>query len=196
MRTEHVVVVRYDQRWKQWFDALKGRLGSFLGDTALRIEHVGSTSVEGMSAKPIIDIDIVIKDKAILPEAVKKLSDAGYVHEGDLGIEGREAFCYIGDAQLPPHHLYVCPEDSAELARHIAFREWLRCHPKEAEEYSRVKERGARMFPYNIEGYLEFKTPFILDAYAHIKAEEPDVSQAEGKESVKNEQDREVQQHA
>ena len=195
MRTKHVVVVRYDQRWKQWFEDLKERLVSFLGDTALRIEHVGSTSVEGMSAKPIIDIDVVIKDTSDLPEAVKKLSDAGYVHEGDLGIEGREAFCYVGDTQLPLHYLYVCPEDSPELKRHIAFREWLRSHPEEAEEYSRVKERGARMFPYNIDGYIEYKAPFIEDAYAQIKAEEPDTALTVVPDHVEN-SEKEDQQHA
>ena len=171
MRTEHVVVCRYDPEWKQRFTELKEKLGRALGDIALRIEHVGSTSVEDMAAKPIIDIDVVIKDDTALPKAVSALKEAGYFHEGDLGIKGRDAFSYIGPEKLPAHHLYVCPEDSDELARHIAFRNWLRSHPDEAKVYSDIKERGARMYPYNIDGYIEYKSSFIADVYAEIESD-------------------------
>jgi len=97
-----------------------------LGDTVLRIEHVGSTSVEGLSAKPIIDIDIVIKDHSAFELVKEKLALIGYVHEGDLEIKDREAFKYVGKEYLQQHHLYVCPQNSAELARHITFRNYLR----------------------------------------------------------------------
>ncbi len=168
MRTEHVVVVNYDKSWKQWFEVLRERIGSALGDIALRIEHVGSTSVEGLSAKPIIDIDVVIKDASYFNEAVKRLAVIGYEQEGDLGITGREAFSYNGPTSLPAHHLYVCPEDSPELTRHLAFRDWLRAHPVQAEKYSEIKKKGARLFPYNIEGYMDFKSLYIREIYEQI----------------------------
>ena len=170
MRTEHVVVVKYDKRWKQWFEGLRERIGSALGDVALRIEHVGSTSIEGLSAKPIIDIDVVIKDSSYLNEAIKRLAVIGYEHEGDLGVTGREAFSYNGSQPQPAHHLYVCPEDSPELTRHIAFRDWLRAHPVQAERYSEIKKKGARLFPYNIEGYMEYKSPYIHEIYEQIRS--------------------------
>ena len=100
-----------------------------MGELALRIEHVGSTSVEGMSAKPCIDVDVVIPDRTCLKAAIERLASIGYVHEGNLGIEGREAFCYTGKPHLQLHHLYVCPADSEELRRHITFREFLRQNP-------------------------------------------------------------------
>ena len=131
---------------------------------------MGSTSVEGLSAKPIIDIDVVIKDSSYLNEAIKRLAVIGYEHEGDLGVTGREAFSYNGSQPQPSHHLYVCPEDSPELTRHIAFRDWLRAHPVQAERYSEIKKKGARLFPYNIEGYMEYKSPYIHEIYEQIRS--------------------------
>lgn len=147
---------------------IKDELTSALGQLAMGIEHVGSTSVEGLSAKPIIDIDVVIKDYTVLEEAVSALGAIGYRHEGDLGIAGREAFKYDGKEHLRKHHLYVCPEDSPELKRHIAFRDYLRTHSDAVREYSFIKEEGARAYPYDIDKYIEHKTPFIERIYKEI----------------------------
>lgn len=168
MTVKHVVVLPYDEQWKQDFLVIKNELTSALGELALRIEHVGSTSVEGLSAKPIIDIDVVIKDHSVFKEVVSALGAIGYRHEGDLGIAGREAFKYDGKEHLRKHHLYVCPEDSAELKRHTAFRDHLRTHPDAVREYSRIKEEGAKLYPYDIDRYIEHKSPFIQKIYAEI----------------------------
>lgn len=168
MDAKHVVVFPYDEQWKQDFLKIKDELTSALGQLAKEIEHVGSTSVEGLSAKPIIDIDVVIKDYTVFNEVVSALGTIGYRHEGDLGIAGREAFKYDGKDHLRKHHLYVCPEDSPELKRHIAFRDYLRTHPDAVREYSRIKEEGAKLYPYDIERYIEHKSPFIEKIYAKI----------------------------
>lgn len=168
MAVKHVVVLPYDEQWKQDFLVIKNELTSALGELALRIEHVGSTSVEGLSAKPIIDIDVVIKDHSVFKEVVSALGAIGYRHEGDLGIAGREAFKYDGKEHLRKHHLYVCPEDSAELKRHTAFRDHLRTHPDAVREYSRIKEEGAKLYPYDIDRYIEHKSPFIEKIYAEL----------------------------
>ena len=96
MRTTHVVVLPYDPKWNEDFSAIRAELEAAMGELALRIEHVGSTSVEGMSAKPCIDVDVVIQDRTCLKAAIERLASIGYVHEGNLGIKGREAFCYTG----------------------------------------------------------------------------------------------------
>ena len=127
MRTKHVVVLPYDKKWKQDFEEIKKEISEVIGSFAIAIEHVGSTSVEGLAAKPIIDIDVVVKSDDI-KRAIEGLGSIGYVHEGNLGIEGREAFTYEGKEHLQTHHLYVCPEDSPELKRHLAFRDYLRDH--------------------------------------------------------------------
>lgn len=168
MSAKYVVVEPYDKAWKSDFEKIKKELEAALGTSALRIEHVGSTSVPGLSAKPIIDIDIVIENNAVFPAVSDALSGIGYRHEGDLGIAGREAFKYDGKEHLRKHHLYVCAQDSAELKRHISFRDYLRSNEKAAAEYSRIKEEGAAKYPYDIDGYIEYKAPFIERIYKEI----------------------------
>lgn len=168
MAAKHVVVLPYDEQWKRDFLKIKDELTNALGQLAMRIEHVGSTSVENLSAKPIIDIDVVIKDHTVFEKVVSALEATGYRHEGDLGIAGREAFKYDGKEHLRKHHLYVCPDDSPELKRHIAFRDYLRNDPDAVREYSRIKEEGAKLYPYDIERYIEHKSPFIEKIYARI----------------------------
>ena len=117
MKTSRVTVLPYDKAWKTAFDAIKTEVEVALGGLAIAVEHVGSTAVEGMSAKPCIDLDVVIADYGVLSEAVARLATIGYVHEGNWGIEGREAFDYKDKPHLYKHHLYVCPRDSRELHR-------------------------------------------------------------------------------
>ena len=168
MVTKHVVVLPYDAQWRQDFLKIKDELIDALGQLAVSIEHVGSTSVQGLSAKPIIDVDVVIKDYSVLDRVIISLENIGYRYEGDLGIARREAFKYDGKEHLRKHHLYVCPQDSAELHRHIALRDYLRSHPEAAREYGRIKEEGARLYPFDIDGYIEYKSPFIEKIYANI----------------------------
>lgn len=104
MKTTHVVVLPYDPKWKDDFTAIQAELEAALGDLALGIEHVGSTSVEGMAAKPCIDVDVVIPDNSVLGEVIERLAVIGYLHEGNLGIEGREAFRYTDKPDLQLHH--------------------------------------------------------------------------------------------
>jgi len=165
MHTSKVVVVNYDPAWRQEFEKIKGQLEDVLSAHVLSIEHVGSTSVEGLAAKPIIDIDIVIADISKFQMVKFCLELLGYWHEGDLGIPGREAFAYLGKPDLLTHHLYVCTRNSAELRRHIGFRDYLRSHPEDRDQYSRVKQEAAKKFPDDIDAYLEEKDPFIRSIY-------------------------------
>ena len=165
MRTKHVVVLPYDEAWEKAFEDIRKELAAALGDLALSIEHVGSTSVKGLSAKPIIDIDVVIEDVSVLPAVIEALDAIGYTHEGDLGIPGREAFKYQGKEHLMKHHLYVCAQNSEELKRHISFRDFLRANPDAALEYGRVKEEAARLYPEDIDGYIAHKEPIINMLY-------------------------------
>lgn len=165
MRTEKVIVENYDPSWIDDFSKIKAELESILGETAISVEHVGSTSVAGLAAKPVIDIDVVIDHIADLQNAIKKLENNGYIYEGDLGIRDRYAFKYTGKHHLKKHHLYVCPKSSEELHRHIVFRDFLRNHPEAVMEYSRIKKKGAQLYPDNIEKYIEFKSACIAEIY-------------------------------
>ena len=164
MKTKNVVVEKWNPKWKDEFERIADSLGEDVIYNSVKIEHVGSTSVEGLSAKPIIDLDIVIENDKF--EIIKRLlNDKGYKHEGDLGVEGREAFSYSGKEEFMTHHLYVCPKDSKELFKHITFRDFLKNNPALASEYSKVKEQAAVLYPDDIDKYMEFKSEIIEKIY-------------------------------
>ena len=165
MRTQKVIVLPYDKTWPSAFEKIRLELEAALGDFAIGIEHVGSTSVEGLSAKPCIDIDVIIRDYSSFDAVVQKLATIGYIHEGDLGIKDREAFAYTDKPHLLKHHLYVCPQDSRELHRHITFRDFLRNNPEAAKKYGQTKEQAALLFPDDIDGYIKYKSPCIEELY-------------------------------
>ena len=167
--SKQVIVIPYSDEWKTNFETIKQYLLPTIKDMIIGIEHIGSTSVEGLSAKPIIDIDIVIKDYDVFSSLVDSLKNLGYIYEGDLGIKHREAFDYQGNEILPRHHLYVCPEFSNELHRHICFRDYLRTHQDEMFRYSKIKEEGAKLFPFNIDDYINYKSSFIDEIYRKIE---------------------------
>jgi len=166
MRTKRVIVVPYDETWTSAFDEIKNEIEAVIGDMILGIEHIGSTSVKGMSAKPCIDIDVIIKDYSVFEEIVRKLGTIGYIHEGSLGIKDREAFRYSDKPHLMTHHLYVCPQYSEELHRHIAFRDFLRHNTEAVQQYSSIKEQAVGLFPNDIDKYIEYKTPCIEELYS------------------------------
>lgn len=168
MAAKRVVVEAYSKTWKNDFEDIRSELMAVLEGKVISVEHVGSTSVEGLSAKPIIDIDVVIEDATSFAAVKEALESVGYDHEGDLGVKGREAFKYEGKEHLRKHHLYVCTRDAAELRRHVSFRDYLRSHPEAVEEYSRIKEEGAKLFPEDIDGYINYKAPFIESIYKEI----------------------------
>lgn len=145
-----------------------------LGDVALAIEHVGSTSVPGLPAKPIIDLDVVIRSRQDLPQAIALLAELGYVHQGSGGVPGREQFNHpnddvprdASDRSWPRHHLYVCAQDSDELARHLALRDHLRTHPEDARRYGELKRHLAVVYKHDREAYTDGKSDLIHEILA------------------------------
>ncbi|MBN3945596.1 MAG: GrpB family protein [Nostoc sp. NMS7] len=157
--TEQIIIFDYDTHWPILFEELRVSVAEVLGDLALAIEHVGSTSVPGLPAKPIIDMDVVVKTSAHIPKVSERLATLGYVYEGDKGIRGREA--YVWPPNKPRHHLYVCPRDSEALQLHLLFRDYLLKHPNEAQRYGCLKRELALKFTNDIEAYTNAKTTYI-----------------------------------
>lgn len=151
----------YDPRWRDEFEKVKGYLYSLLKDHVIAIEHVGSTSVIGCAAKPILDIDIVVKSKEDFISVKTILESVGYAHRGDQGIEGREVFKRLFEDEYMAYHLYCCQKDSKELLRHLSLRNYLNDHPKVRDEYSRLKKRLAELYPQQILDYMEGKDEFV-----------------------------------
>jgi GrpB-like predicted nucleotidyltransferase (UPF0157 family) len=134
---DQLLICDYDPAWPGLFADLSAKIAAALQSIALRIEHVGSTAVLGLAAKPIIDLDVVLASSVDLPKAIHLLAALGYVHEGDLGVKGREAFRWpSGEAR---HHVYVLIEGAAELRRHVAFRDALRANAVLRDEYATLK---------------------------------------------------------
>ena len=156
-----VQVIPYDPEWKGWFLELRSQIWPLVSDLVFDIVHVGSTSIEGMSAKPIIDIDIVV-DSMDYFEAIKaRLSRLGYIHQGNLGIKGREAFKLDYDHKIP-HNLYLCPVDSSAYRNHILLKKHLTENPDAFKRYNDLK-LGLAETAYSIESYWRSKTLLILE---------------------------------
>ena len=164
--TSPVVVVPYDTEWPLRFEALRTPVSNAVGDIANTIEHVGSTAVPGLAAKPIVDMTVAIDSAADIPLAIARLERLGYRHRGDLGIAGREAFHAPRD--LPAHRLYVCARGSIALANHIAFRDWLRSHPDDASAYTFLKQQLAARFHDDTDGYVDGKTAFVASILTKV----------------------------
>lgn len=158
---EPVVMVPYDPRWPLAFAALRDRAAQALGALALAVEHVGSTAVPGLWAKPIIDLDVVVATSADRPRATARLETLGYIHEGDLGVPGRDAF--VWSPGEPRHHLYVRPADSPALRRHLLFRDALRGDPEAAAAYAGLKLAAARRFRDDRAAYTAAKDAFVAE---------------------------------
>ena len=138
---------------------LRSRIAAGLNEIAASIDHVGSTAVPGLAAKPIIDIDVLLRSSTDLPLVMHRLAELGYEHRGDLGVSGREAFRV--KSSVIQHHLYVCPPGNREYSRHIAFRDYLRAHPVDANAYVCLKRELAEKFGEDREAYSQAKSEFV-----------------------------------
>ena len=159
-------VVPYDDGWPAAFAEIAGRLHLALPSYA-KVEHVGSTSVPGLSAKPIIDVDVVVRSAAEIRETIARLRELGYHHRGDLGIAGREAF--TTPFGLPYHHLYVVIEGSAPHRDHVDLRDYLRTNAEAARRYAEVKAHAAHLLLVDREAYVAAKSATVLALLAEAR---------------------------
>jgi len=166
-RAEPVVVVPYDSEWPRTFEAVRARIAPHVGELAVGIEHVGSTAVPGLDAKPIVDVDVVVHRDEDVTEAIRLLATIGYQHLGDLGIAGREAF--RAAPGLARHHLYVCPAGSAALRAHLTLRDALRNDPELIAAYGALKRELAARYRDDRDSYVEGKTPFITAVLLDVR---------------------------
>ena len=156
-----IVVEPYNPTWEREFECIREYIINRLGDLAVTVHHVGSTSVVGLAAKPILDIDIEIASYDVFPQVCEKLAAAGWRHEGDYGIAEREAFKPIKPLDFMKHHLYVCPSNSVEMLRHLMFRDYLRENKTTVDEYGSLKRRLAEQHGNDIDAYIVGKSAFI-----------------------------------
>jgi GrpB-like predicted nucleotidyltransferase (UPF0157 family) len=141
------LLAEYDPGWVELYEGLAERISLALTGLIEGIQHVGSTAIPGMIAKPIIDIDVVIPNYDYFEAVSLRLADLGYENEGNLGIPDRIAFGGLDptapycnpERQWITHHLYVCPSFSQELYRDLAFRDFLKSNEDARLRYGRIK---------------------------------------------------------
>ena len=173
-----MTIADYNESWPRHFEEIQLCLVEQLGGDRVTVEHVGSTAVPGLAAKPIIDIHIVVRTEADMDAVIVGLTELGYIHEGDQGIEGRQSFRRRGpDVPLRepkrdwfPHHLYASVEGARELARHLAFRDHLRATEETRVAYADLKRRLVQEHGHDREAYTAGKTDFVLDILARAGA--------------------------
>lgn len=156
--SDGVIVLDYDPRWPELAAREIARLAEALGPAALRIEHVGSTAVPGLAAKPIVDLMVSV---AALDESyVAPIESLGYLFTPFPGQDDRHFF---GRPHARPrtHHVHVVAAGGHEERRHLAFRDFLRADPDAAAEYAAVKREAARHHPDDIFAYMDFKDAVI-----------------------------------
>lgn len=159
-----IYIAEYDPEWPRLFEAEARRLRAALGEVALRVDHVGSTAVPGMAAKPVIDIQISVADIEDRDAFEAPLARLGYRHH-PVPDEAVYPFFHLPEVWPHTHHLHVCQAGSSEERRHLAFRDLLRERPEVARDYERFKsELAARHSAADFEtrgAYAEAKTAFI-----------------------------------
>ncbi len=182
---KEIIIEDHSLEWAIAFQKLKSIYQEYLEDLIMDIQHVGSTSVPGLTAKPVIDIDLIIEDHSALKPITDILAKLGYEYMGDLGIKDREAFKRTSsrtpdDGSMrdwPTHNLYVCINGSIALRNHLALRDFLRANPQKAKEYGELKKRLVAENPFDIDLYIKNKTPFILEILKTLDFDESSLNE-------------------
>lgn len=156
-----VIVTGSNPMWPNMFENEASRIREIFGEELISVHHIGSTSVSGLKAKPIIDIMPVVREIKVVDNYNDKMIAFGYEPMGEFGIPGRRYFRKGGDNRT--HQIHVFQFDSKDVERHLAFRDFLRQHPDEANRYAKLKELLAGRFPNDIVAYSEGKNDFVKE---------------------------------
>lgn len=171
--SQHITVTEYNPLWVKKYEEESLLIKDILVGNCIAIYHIGSTSVKGLAAKPIIDIMVVVKNLEKVDDAAKDFSKIGYEYLGEFGMSGRRYLRKGGDERTHQIHIFQA-DDWNNIGRHLAFRDYMRTHEKERNEYAKIKIELAHRFPYDIDGYCDGKENFVR------KIEELALSQFDG----------------
>jgi len=157
-----VVLVPHDPAWKYAASDEASRIRGILGPHQIAIHHIGSTSIPGIKAKPVLDLLGVVSRIEVLDQNPRLLQRLGYDARGEIGIPGRRYFRRPPDGPAT-HHLHCFAQGDPNIDRHLLFRDYLLSHPETATAYERLKEALAARFPNGSPAYADTKTDFIRD---------------------------------
>ncbi len=166
---DEIIIVDYREEWPELFQTEKQLVAEALGDTIAGIEHVGSTAVPGLSAKPIIDILVLVEKLESGWFYAGKLEKLDYLYWDN---PDRPDHYFLKKGSPRTHHIHIMVSNSVEHLRYVAFREYLRTHPETIADYEQLKKELAEKFRDDREAYTEAKTEFIKSI--EIKAQRGD----------------------
>ena len=172
-----MLISKYSKNWVKAFTDIKGELENVFEGFEYSIEHIGSTSVPHLDAKPIIDIDVIYSTPSDFGKIKMSLEKLGYYHNGDQGIRDREVFKRNGNGSNVyldkiKHHLYVCPSNSIALERHLLSRNFLRKNEWARIKYQKIKYALAEEANQNTKVYAELKELYVNSFIDSIIEEE------------------------
>lgn len=157
---QHIVVTEYDPLWADRFETEAAKIAAILGKNCIAIHHIGSTSVVGLAAKPIIDMMPVVSRLEDVDKVACEFEKIGYEYMGEFGIPGRRYLRKGGDERTHQIHIFSTKSEY-DIQRHLAVRDYLRSHPGACKRYSDLKKELAAQYPYDIEGYCDGKEDFV-----------------------------------
>lgn len=166
MQRSKIEVVPYDPAWPEKFRKAAGKVEAVLGANLVAIHHIGSTSIVGIYAKPVIDMVMEVADIDELDGRSADMEALGYEVKGEFGIAGRRYFRRNDPDGRRAHQIHAFAAGSPPVTRHLAFRDFLLEHPDFAEQYSDLKCRLAEEHPYDMNAYMDGKDGFIKDMEA------------------------------
>lgn len=174
-QTDLILLCDYDPAWPDRFAEEKARLLEAIGRLVAGIEHVGSTAVPGLAAKPIIDIAVHLYSLVDALKCIEPLVELGYECLGEYGIPGRIYFRKLTDEPLPgqavggkgrTHQIHMYELGHEQYAKQIIFRDYLRAHSETAREYEALKRELAARHVADVEAYADAKSEFVLGVLA------------------------------
>lgn len=164
-------IVTYDKNWINQFEAIKTNLLSIFGNLATDIRHFGSTSIKGMSAKPIIDVMVIVSDIKKIDIFNEKMKKAGYIPKGENGISGRRYFQMISDDGINhTQHIHCYEKENQHAVDELMFRDFLEIDNESFDAYLSAKDEASRKFRFSPLKYTEYKTACINKIMKKAKA--------------------------
>jgi GrpB-like predicted nucleotidyltransferase (UPF0157 family) len=158
-----VEVVPHDPRWRDAFETEAKHVAAALGENVVAIHHIGSTAIPNIYAKPIVDLLVEVRDIVEVDGRSPAMESLGYEVMGEYGIPGRRYFRKDNREGIRTHHIHAFEAGSAEVERHLAFRDYMIAHDGEAQRYSELKRKLAEEHSQSIDGYMDGKDGFIKE---------------------------------
>lgn len=170
LRRTDVVLSEPKSEWKDEFEKQKIILTKIFKDDLVDIQHVGSTAIPNLKAKPIVDIAVAVRNLEDVLKYVDELKEYGYEFRGNAGVEGRYFFAK-GSPENRTHYLHTEPINSSNWETHIFFRDYLIDHPELIKEYEKIKEELALKYPEERAKYTAGKNEFITNVLKKARKE-------------------------